>query len=199
MKKIFVGLLALSLALLASGTASAVTVWLQPASQTVSNSAVVTVNLLVDGVASPGVDTFYVELTYNPVLIWTGGSAGVGLFMDIEPDFSETYVQFGPNIDNVNGAMDIALWNIGPIGATGSGTVAVFTFVADAVNTGTAWLTYTSWLLEPSTSKEITHTDSTGDNIIVGGEGPVIPEPATLMLVAAGLAALGGYTKKKRS
>ena len=206
MKKSLVGLLAISLVFLAS-SAGAVTVTLSPSSQTVGNNEVLTVDILVADVVGPGVDTVNFVMRFDEGLIdATGvqmadvvfmGTTFYDAFVDID---AESYSTFGPELDNVNGEISFTLWNVGSLGATGTGTVATLTFISDASNSGTSALDYTSWLLEPSTGKQITDNASTGDNVIVGsGEGPVIPEPATLLLLAAGMAALGGYARKKKS
>ena len=207
MKKSLVGLLAVSLVMFLAGSASAVTVSMCPSSQTVGNSEVLTVDLLVSDVVGPGVDTLNFVLRFDEGLITaTGASYTDVVFMGTTfADFfvnidAESYSTFGPELDNVNGEISFTLWNVGSLGAIGSGTIATMTFVSDASNSGTSALDYTSWLLEPSTGKQITDNASTGDNVIVGsGEGPVIPEPATLLLLAAGMAALGGYARKKKS
>jgi hypothetical protein len=189
MKKSLMGLLAISLVLFAGGTASAVSVYLNPSTQTLvqGGTAVATVELVVCSVVSPGVDTLNLVLRFDPDLVDVTG-VGNGAFMQIE-----TFITFGPNLDNVVGEISYTQWNLGGGGATGSGTAMIFTFVADPLNSGTCDLDYTAWLLEPGTGKPITVTASTGDNIVV------IPEPATLLLIAAGLAALGGYARRRKS
>ena len=198
MKKSLIGLLVIGLVFFVTGSASGLSVWLNPSSQTVSNGTVCTVQLLVSGVPDPGVDTWNLELDFNPDLINITGVSSSGMFMDIE-----TYITFGPDLDNVAGYLSYTMWNLGGSGATGDGTVAVMTFVSDAANTGVAALEYTSWLLKPGSGQFTPDSTSTGDNIIVGSTTdngpPPIPEPASLLLVAAGLAALGGYARKKRS
>jgi hypothetical protein len=204
MKKSLIGLLVIAMAFCAVQSAQAVTaVWLNPSSQSVANSTVVTVELLVSGAVAPGVDTWNYVLQFDTTLLNVTGAHIGGDFLpyfDQFMDVGEGYTTFGPGLDNTNGELSFTLWNSGTLGATGAGTVAIITFVTDASNDGTADLDYTAWLVEPGTGNYIAHTESTGDNIIInGGEGPVIPEPATMMLVAAGLAALGGYARKKRS
>ena len=208
MKKSLISLLVIGMVLLA-GSAGATTVWLSPSSQTVGGSTVVTVELLISGVNAPGVDTFNFVMAFDTTLLdVTGITAGdinvppyftLDMFVDLsEFPGTESFTKFGPELDNVNGELSFTLWNVGSLGAIGSGTVAILTFVTDASNSGTAHLDYTSWLLEPTTGDEIAHDSPEADIIIA--EGPaVIPEPATLMLVAAGLAALGGYARKKKS
>jgi hypothetical protein len=206
MKKSLMGLIVISLVLFA-GTAGATTLWLNPSAQSVGGSTAVSVEVLISGVNAPGVDTLNFVLGFDTSLLdATGIHAADVSFMGITVDMfvdlsifpgTESFTQFGPELDNVNGQVSFTLWNVGSLGATGSGTVAVLTFVTDASNTGTAHLDYTSWLLEPATAKDVTHSAHEADITVT--EGPVIPEPATLLLVAAGLAALGGYAKRKRT
>ena len=199
MKKSLIGLLVIGLVVLLAGPASAVTVWLQPASQTVANNAVATVEVLISGVTAPGIDTLNFVMSFDASLVTITGAAVVG---DVGPwdnwmDIGEGFWSQGPELDNVNGETSFTQWNSGTGGAAGAGTIAILTFVADASNTGTAGLNFTSWLIQQDDTP-VSHVDTAGE-IVIGGEGPVIPEPATMMLVAAGLAALGGYAKKKRS
>lgn len=192
MKKCLMGLLVVALFV---APAMAASVYLNPATQSVGNSVVVTVELVISGVVSPGVDTLNLVLQFDETLV-TGTGNAQGTFMN---GAGEVVIEMGNSIDNVNGEISYTLWNLGANGATGSGTAAIFTFVTDAANTGTSPLAYTSWLLEPGTANPIAATESTGDEIVVGGGSPVVPEPGTLMLVAAGLAALGGYARRKQS
>jgi hypothetical protein len=205
MKKSLVGLLAISLVLFAAGSASAVSLWLGPSSYShwAENGTSTTVDLLIQDVKDPGVDTLQLILTFDTSLLQATGIAAEDLevmgtvfyeaFVDID---GEAYTTFGVDPfapDNVNGQMSFTLWNVGSLGATGCGTVATITFTTDSSNEGTSALDYTSWLLEPTTGKPITHKALNGSIRV----GP-IPEPATLMLVAAGMAALGGYARKKK-
>jgi hypothetical protein len=192
MKKCLMGLL---VAVLFVAPAFGAAVYLNPSTQTIGNSVVTTVELVVSTIVAPGVDTLNLVLRFDETLVNVTGVAQ-GAFM---AGAGEMIIPFGPKMDNVNGEISYTLWNLGANGASGSGTAVVMTFVSDAANTGTSPLEYTSWLLEPTTGTKIAATESTGDVIVVGGGGPVVPEPATLMLVAAGLAALGGYAKRKRS
>ena len=202
MKHSLAGLLVIGLALFAAGAASGVTVWLNPSYQLVDNSVTLTVDLLISDVASPGIDTFNLVLRFDQDLINATGASfndvvfGGTTFADYFVDTDESYSTFGPELDNVNGEMSFTLWNVGSLGATGSGTVATLTFVSDASNKGKTTLDYTAWLLEPGTAKNITFDQQTADVVVVE-ETTVVPEPATLLLVAAGLAALGGYVKRR--
>jgi hypothetical protein len=203
MRQSLIGLLVIGLALCMVGSADAVSIWLNPSTQTVGTSTLVTVQALISGVTSPGVDTLNFVIQFDPnKLSPTAATIGGDFFptWDNWMDIGEGYWSQGPKLDNVNGEISFTQWNSGTAGATGAGTFALLYFTTDATNSGTAALNYTAWLKEPVTGNAIAYTQSTGDNIIItGGEGPVIPEPATMMLVAAGLAALGGYARKKRS
>lgn len=192
MKKCLMGLLVVALF---AAPAMAVSVYLNPATQTIGNSVVTTVEMVVSGAVAPGVDTLNLVLRFDETLV-NGTGIAQGAFMN---GAGEMVFVMGSNIDNVNGEISYTLWNLGGNGASGSGTAVVMTFVSDASNTGTSPLDYTSWLLEAGSGNNLNAAESTGDEIIVGGGGPVVPEPATLMLVAAGLAALGGYARRKRS
>ena len=188
MKKSLTGLIVVSFVLFAGGTASAVAVYLNPpVTVTGPGPKTVTIELVVWEVLNPGVDTLNLVLRFDPSLVDATG-VGNGAFMNME-----TFITFGPELDNLNGEISYTQWNLGGLGATGSGTAMIFTFVTDSANYGLCDLDYTTWLLEPGTGKAITHLASTGDNIWVA------PEPATLLLIAAGLAALGGYARRKRS
>ena len=189
MKKCLMGLLVFALMI---GSAGATSVFLNPSTQTIGNSATTTVDLVISGNDATGINTLNVVLRFDETLVnatavVTGGvTAGA--------------INFGIELDNVNGEVSFTFWNL--MGAwTADGTLATLTFVSDASNTGTSPLDYTAWLLYPvPPGGQMAATLSTGDDIIVGdSEGPVVPEPATLMLLAAGLAAIGGYARKKRS
>jgi hypothetical protein len=203
MKKCLIGLLVIGLAFCFLGSAKATTLWLNPSTQTVNTSTTVTVMLGISSVSSPGVDVMDIVLHFDTNLLdATGAYFGADYlpYWDQFMDIGEGFFSIGPELDNVNGEISFTMANLGTLGATGSGTIAVMTFVTDATNGGTAYLDYTSWLREPVTGNLTTPTGPGTENIVVqGGEGPVIPEPATMMLVAAGLAALGGYARKKRS
>ena len=206
MRKSLIGLLVIGMALF-TVSAQAVTVTLNPSSQSVAGGTTyIAVSVVVTGVASPGVDTLNFVLDFDPTLL-SVPYAKIGPDDPIPPawdnwmDIGEGYWSQGPELDNVNGQISFSLWNSGTGAATGSGTFAVLYFNADATNAGTAALEFTTWLKHPvpphGPGGNMDHTDTPGDIIIT--EGPVIPEPATMMLVAAGLAALGGYARKKRS
>jgi hypothetical protein len=185
MKKCLMGLLVVALF---TAPALAASVYLNPVSQTVSNGGFTTVELVVTGITSPGVDTLNLLLQFDETIIHAAGVSD-GAFMNIE-----TFITFGPSLDNVNGEVSYTQWNLGGGGATGSGTAMIFTFMGRAANYGdTSALNYTAWLLEPGSGNQITlDSKSTGDSITV------IPEPLTLMLVASGMIALGGYARRKR-
>jgi len=191
MKKCLMGLL---VAVLFAAPAFGAAVYLNPSTQNIGNSVVTTVELVITGIVSPGVDTLNLVLRFNAPLLDVKGVAQGGFMAGA----GEMVIPFGPKLDNTNGEISYTLWNLGAAGATGSGTAVIMTFVSDATNSGTASLLYTTWLLEPTSGNKIAATQSTNDVIVVGS-APVVPEPATLMLVAAGLAALGGYAKRKRS
>ena len=208
MKKRLVSLLAISVILLATGSASAVTVMLEPPIQSVAPCTIFTVEVLVIDVQPPGVDTFNLVLSFDPTQMEALGVQSedvnipsvytLDMLIDLDPwpgtevaGYDESFAMFGPELDNVNGQVSFTLWNVGSLGAVGCGTAAILTF--HCLAEGTSQIEFTSWLLEPVTGEAICH-DDIGATVV---QETIVPEPATLMLVAAGLAALGSYARKK--
>lgn len=176
--------------IIAAGPVRAVSVHLDPPTQTLLAGQTCTVDLWVMDLVSPGMEALELSLTYDASLLdATGVGAGPLLTGLGEPLFED--------LDFATDGFIYAVATLGSQSSTGSGIAVSITFEADSANTGISLLDYTAILLEPTepygTGGEIAHTQSTGDWV------SVIPEPATLLLLAAGLMGLLGHGRKRRA
>lgn len=161
---------------LAGSAAQGVSVYLTPSAQTIGLGGVAAVDVVIEGLVSPGMEALELTLAYDAAIIEAVDvQAGVLLTYLGEPLFEWT--------DYSEGGLIHATATLGPQSSTGSGVALTLTF--EARSWGTSYLNWDIILVEPAepygSGGAIAHTESSGESITV------VPEPSVLILMAAGL------------
>jgi general secretion pathway protein D len=136
---------------------------------------------------------FQLDLGFDPTLL-SATSVSEGPFLQTA---GATFLAPGL-IDNTNGTITgIADALVGFVpGATGSGVLLAIDF--DALAAGTSALTITNPLFLDSTLVDITTGMSVNGGAVTVAPRSTVPEPASLSLALAGLAAMAALSRRRR-
>jgi hypothetical protein len=181
------GALALGLLLLAGGRAEAVSIGVVPSDTTLVTGELLTVDVVVSGLgagAAPTISSFDLDLAFAaPQLSFVSIAFGTGLGTGAQV-LSSFSLQPGPLVDFAAAS----LLGTATLDATQPASFVLATLTFQAGAAGEVALAITQAVLANTIG-------APGENQIpvdtlVGADVTVVPEPGTLALVAAGLAAL---------
>ncbi len=168
---------------------------ISPLTSTVGAGGTATFDVNITGAVD--LAAFQFDLFFDPTIVAAGSiSEGNFLLNNIGPD---SFTFFIPgSIDNVGGSIAATANTIlGPGGATGDGTLAIFTLTGLAA--GTSTISIDNIFLLDSTGATINNGPSVNGSVTVTSNATV-PEPSTkLLLLAAAFSALTLLALKKRS
>jgi len=128
--------------------AQAVSIYLDPQSQTATAGDVIMVDVVVTDVAPPGADKFAFSLTFDPDVLQAEDVEEGGFISDQQAGDTVDILIETSLIDNLAGTLSYSAFYYGPLASTGSGTLATITFSSAVDASGITGLSFTAELLD---------------------------------------------------
>ena len=201
MKRFLSFFFALSL-LISTGTASALTLSLEPSATSVAVGSAFTVDLMVSGVNPTGaaplpVGAFDIDVWFDPMLMsFTGYQLGNSLGAVDTEALDWSWGEFTPGIIDLAELSLLSPAELEAIGQPESFSLATLEFLCLGMGTSQIGIDDSDPLFTYNV------VDAWGDSFAVTVADPVTiaqtPEPGTMLLLASGLAGLAGTRRRRK-
>ena len=187
---------ATALALCTALPASAITIELNPSSQSVSVGSTTTVDLVISGLgdgSAPSLGTFDLDVGFDPAVLDFSG-ATFGNQLDL---FGFGDLQFvTPGVGTVN-LFELSLESITDLDTLQTGSFVLATLSFDALASGSSALSIAVNALGDSLGDPL-EAEVTGGTIRSVGDVSPVPEPASLPLVGIGILSMVALAMRRR-
>ncbi len=196
MRTAFVTILGGALLLVAAAPSGAITIGFDPSDQSVTVGSAVNVGVVVSGLgagAAPSLSTFDLDATFDnsilPFLSFTFGEPSLGDQLDLASLGSITDVTAGAGVVNV---FELSFDSPADLDALQSGNFTLGTLHFSAQSAGASALGIGVNALGDANGDPLT-ADVLAGRVAVSGVPVLVPEPAPLLLLLAGIVGVAGF------